>query len=176
MRPHTMTGPHSSTQVTRTGKRGSYHSSIRWLIRVGWRWFLVCRWDRIARLLLDPGDTLLVEEWAYVSAMAAARPIDLRWHAVPMDSQGMRADALREILAGWNVEKNGRRYAPSYVVGSSSHVKRYVDSKATSDLHRARGTESVRDCMCNRPSANVGLILAPDDGIRTQKGHLRYLC
>jgi aromatic amino acid aminotransferase I len=66
-------------------------------------------WDRIARLLLNPGDTLLVEEWAYVSAMAAARPIDLRWHAVPMDSQGMRADTLREILAAWDVEKNGRR-------------------------------------------------------------------
>ena len=67
------------------------------------------RWERIARLLLNPGATLLVEEWAYVSAMTTARPIGLRWQSVPMDSQGMRADALREILAGWDVEKSGPR-------------------------------------------------------------------
>jgi aromatic amino acid aminotransferase I len=65
-------------------------------------------------MLLNPGDTLLVEEWSYPSALASARPIDLRWHAVPVDSQGMRADALREILAGWDVEKDGPRYALPY--------------------------------------------------------------
>ena len=67
------------------------------------------RWSRISRMLLNPGDTLLVEEWTYPSALAGARPIDLRLRAVPMDSQGMRADALREILAGWDVEKDGTR-------------------------------------------------------------------
>jgi hypothetical protein len=106
MRPHTATGPRSSKQVTLTGK------AVLIIVAFGGRSVLGCRyfrWDRIARLLLNPGDTLLVEEWAYVSAMATARPIDLRWHAVPMDSQGMRADALSEILAGWDVEKNGRR-------------------------------------------------------------------
>ena len=72
------------------------------------------RWGRIARLLLNPGDTLLVDEWEYPSALANARPIDLRWKPVPMDSQGMRADALREILAEWNVDRNGPRYALSY--------------------------------------------------------------
>ena len=80
-------------------------------------WGVLClalRWERIARLLLNQGDTLLVEEWTYVSAMVAARPIDLRWKPVPMDSQGMRADALREILAGWDVEKDGPRYAFPY--------------------------------------------------------------
>ncbi|KAI9453469.1 PLP-dependent transferase [Lactarius psammicola] len=73
-------------------------------------------WGRIAKLLLNPGDTLLVEEWTYASALASARPIDLRWQAVPMDSQGMRADALREILAGWNVEKSGPRPRVIYTV------------------------------------------------------------
>ncbi|KAH9009850.1 pyridoxal phosphate-dependent transferase [Lactarius deliciosus] len=73
-------------------------------------------WSRIAKLLLNPGDTLLVEEWTYPSAMASARPIDARWHGVPMDNQGMRADALREILAGWDVEKSGPRPRVIYTI------------------------------------------------------------
>ncbi|KAH9174516.1 PLP-dependent transferase [Lactarius sanguifluus] len=73
------------------------------------------RWSRIARLLLNPGDTLLVEEWTYPSAMATALPIDVGWHGVPMDNQGMRADALREILAGWDV-KSGPRPRVIYTV------------------------------------------------------------
>ncbi|KAH9009853.1 PLP-dependent transferase [Lactarius deliciosus] len=66
-------------------------------------------WDRIARLLLNPGDTLLVEEWTYPSALGSALPIGVRCHAVPMDNQGMCADALKKILAGWDVEKSGPR-------------------------------------------------------------------
>ncbi|KAH8988718.1 pyridoxal phosphate-dependent transferase [Lactarius hatsudake] len=73
-------------------------------------------WGRISKLLLNPGDTLLVEEWTYPSAMASARPIDTRWHGVPMDNQGMRADALREILAGWDVEKSGPRPRVIYTI------------------------------------------------------------
>ncbi|KAH9174517.1 pyridoxal phosphate-dependent transferase [Lactarius sanguifluus] len=73
-------------------------------------------WSRIAKLLLNPGDTLLVEEWTYPSAIANARPIDVRWHGVPMDNQGMRADALREILAGWDVEKSGPRPRVIYTI------------------------------------------------------------
>ncbi|KAH9055318.1 PLP-dependent transferase, partial [Lactarius vividus] len=73
-------------------------------------------WSRIAKLLLNPGDTLLVEEWTYPSALASTRPIDIRWHGVPVDNQGMRADALREILAGWDVEKSGPRPRVIYTI------------------------------------------------------------
>ncbi|KAH9012428.1 PLP-dependent transferase [Lactarius pseudohatsudake] len=73
-------------------------------------------WGRISKLLLNPGDTLLAEEWTYPSAIASARPIDARWHGVPMDNQGMRADALREILAGWDVEKSGPRPRVIYTI------------------------------------------------------------
>jgi aromatic amino acid aminotransferase I len=60
-------------------------------------------------MLLNPGDTLLVEEWTYPSALASAHPLDVRWKPVPMDGQGMRPDSLRAILAGWNVERDGPR-------------------------------------------------------------------
>lgn len=69
------------------------------------------RWSRISKLLLNPGDTLLVEEWTYPSAIASARPIDARWKAVPMDGRGMRPDALRAILTGWSTERDGPRCA-----------------------------------------------------------------
>ncbi|KAI0278621.1 pyridoxal phosphate-dependent transferase [Russula aff. rugulosa BPL654] len=69
-------------------------------------------WSRLTKLLLNPGDTLLVEEWSYPSALATALPLEIRWKAVPMDGQGMRADSLRAILAGWNVERDGPRCVP----------------------------------------------------------------
>jgi len=73
-------------------------------------------WNRIARLLLNPGDTLLVEELAFSSALAASRPLDVRWKGIPMDGQGMLPDAFREILAGWNVERDGTRPRVLYTV------------------------------------------------------------
>ncbi|KAI0247958.1 PLP-dependent transferase [Lactifluus subvellereus] len=73
-------------------------------------------WNRISNLLLNPGDTLLVEEWTYPSALTSTRPIDVRWKAVPMDSQGMRPDVLRAILAGWDIEKDGPRPRVIYTV------------------------------------------------------------
>jgi len=71
--------------------------------------WVVCRWSRIAKLLLNPGDTLLVGEWTYPSALLTGRPLEIRWKAVPMDSQGMRPDSLRAILIGWDVERDGPR-------------------------------------------------------------------
>jgi len=59
------------------------------------RWWVVG-----STMLLNPRDTLLVEEWTYPSALALARPIDVRWKVIPIDGQGMHPYALRAILAG----------------------------------------------------------------------------
>ena len=72
------------------------------------------RWERIARLLLNQGDTLLVEEWTYVFAMAAAHPIESTCAGNP-SLWTVKVDALREILAGWDVEKDGPRCASSWL-------------------------------------------------------------
>ncbi len=104
---------------------------------------LARRWGRITRLLLNPGDTLLVEEWTYPSALATAFPVEVRWRAVPMDSQGMCADALREILAGWNVEKDGSRCVCSYYRLSFPGQT----GQAAGDLYCPCWTEPVRDSM-----------------------------
>ena len=79
------------------------------------------RWNRIANLLINSGDTLLVEEWAYPTALASSQPLEVRWKAVPMDGQGMRPDSLRAILAGWNVEQDGPRYVCAWNLQFGAH-------------------------------------------------------
>ncbi|PVF95527.1 PLP-dependent transferase [Serendipita vermifera] len=64
-------------------------------------------WSRVVYSLLNPGDSLLVEEWTYPSALAAALPIGVHTVAAPLDSRGIKPDALREILANWDEEARG---------------------------------------------------------------------
>lgn len=64
-------------------------------------------WTKIIATVCEPGELILTEEWAYTSALAAARPYQIKPVGVPMDGQGMRADALEEILANWDVEARG---------------------------------------------------------------------
>ena len=66
-------------------------------------------WGRIARMLCDPDDAILAEEWTYPSALATTAPLGVRIVGVPMDGEGMRADALRAILIGWDEATQGKR-------------------------------------------------------------------
>lgn len=64
-------------------------------------------WSRVVYSLLNPGDSMLVEEWTYPSALSAALPIGIHTVAVPLDSKGMRPDALRHILSTWDSKSRG---------------------------------------------------------------------
>ncbi|KAG8818184.1 hypothetical protein FRC17_010913, partial [Serendipita sp. 399] len=64
-------------------------------------------WSRVVYSLLNPGDSLLVEEWTYPSALSSALPIGVHMVAVPLDSMGMRPDALRDILENWDESVRG---------------------------------------------------------------------
>ncbi|KAF8298290.1 PLP-dependent transferase [Clavulina sp. PMI_390] len=52
----------------------------------------------------NSGEFLLVEEWAYTSALHAVRPYGVKPLGVPLDSQGMRSDALEDILSNWDAK------------------------------------------------------------------------
>ncbi len=52
----------------------------------------------VARLLLHPGDTVIVEEPTYFGAIEAFRRTGARMIAIPVDEQGMRVDMLEAIL------------------------------------------------------------------------------
>lgn len=56
--------------------------------------------DLIARLLLDPGDWIVVEGPAYIGALQVFDACEARYLVVPTDSEGMDVSALEAILAG----------------------------------------------------------------------------
>lgn len=53
----------------------------------------------LSEVLLDPGALIVVEDPAYVGALQVFRAAGARIEAVPVDAEGMRVDALRELLA-----------------------------------------------------------------------------
>lgn len=55
--------------------------------------------DLVARALLDPGDTVVVEDPAYVGALQVFQAAGAELHGVPLDEDGMCVDTLAERLA-----------------------------------------------------------------------------
>lgn len=72
--------------------------------------------DAVAKLLIDPGDVVLVEEPTYVGALQAFRPYQPRFVSLPMDEQGLKIDALERALA--ELARAGRRPKFLYTVAS----------------------------------------------------------
>lgn len=54
--------------------------------------------DLIARVLLEPGDTVVVEEPSYFGALNVFRQAQARLLGVPVDRNGMRTDLLEPLL------------------------------------------------------------------------------
>ncbi len=52
----------------------------------------------LGEVLLDPGALVVVEDPAYVGALQVFRAVGARIVAVPLDAEGMRTDALAELL------------------------------------------------------------------------------
>lgn len=55
--------------------------------------------DVIGKLMIDPGDTVLVEDPTYLGALQAWRPYRPTFATLPMDDEGLIVDALVERLA-----------------------------------------------------------------------------
>jgi 2-aminoadipate transaminase len=54
--------------------------------------------DLVARVLLDPGDTVLVENPSYLAALQAFRAHEAELVALPGDADGMRTDRLEDAV------------------------------------------------------------------------------
>ncbi|KZV68120.1 PLP-dependent transferase [Peniophora sp. CONT] len=89
-------------------------------------------WSRCARMLCNPGDTIIAEEWTYPSALASAAPIHINVLPIALDGIGIRPDALREALANWD-ESKGRRPHIMYTVPIGQNP-----SGATMDIQRKK--------------------------------------
>lgn len=55
--------------------------------------------DVISRMLLDPGDTVLLEEFCYAGAINRFKKLGAKLLALPLDEHGIRIDALARILS-----------------------------------------------------------------------------
>lgn len=62
--------------------------------------------DIAARILLDPGDVVVVEEPSFFQAIQAFKTIGARVMGVPIDEKGMRIDILEQLL---------QRYRPKLI-------------------------------------------------------------
>jgi len=62
--------------------------------------------DLAARIMLDPGDIVVVEEPSFFPAMQAFKAIGARIVAIPIDDKGMRVDLLEQLL---------QRYRPKLI-------------------------------------------------------------
>jgi 2-aminoadipate transaminase len=54
--------------------------------------------DMVGRLLLDPGDTIVVEAPTFIDAIRTFDSYEAEFLEVPVDQEGMRVDILRQIL------------------------------------------------------------------------------
>jgi len=70
--------------------------------------------DLVARVLLDPGDVVLVELPTYTGAITAFRNVGARMEGVPQEEDGIDLAALDEIHA--RLVKSGRRVPFLYLV------------------------------------------------------------
>jgi 2-aminoadipate transaminase len=67
--------------------------------------------DLVAKVLLDPGDIVLVENPAYLGALQAFRVYEADIRGLPTDAEGLQIGALRDML-----ETGGRRPKLLYLV------------------------------------------------------------
>jgi 2-aminoadipate transaminase len=56
--------------------------------------------ELVSRLLVERGDTVILEEYCYAGAISRAKQLGANIVAVPLDADGMRIDALEKILDG----------------------------------------------------------------------------
>jgi 2-aminoadipate transaminase len=54
--------------------------------------------DLVAKLLIDPGDTIIVEDPTFLGALIAFAPMEARYAAVRVDDDGMDVEHLAEVL------------------------------------------------------------------------------
>ncbi|KAI0355373.1 PLP-dependent transferase [Trametes cingulata] len=64
-------------------------------------------WSRAILMLCNQGEAFITEDWTYPSALASSKPYGIHPVGVPMDSEGMRSDELRKLLAEWDETARG---------------------------------------------------------------------
>ncbi|GAA6028362.1 hypothetical protein JCM8097_006994 [Rhodosporidiobolus ruineniae] len=79
-------------------------------------------WTKVVRLLTEPNDLILTEEYTFPSAIAMWTSLGCRAVPVKMDGSGMRSDDLERVLSTWETERpNEKRPKLLYIVPVGSN-------------------------------------------------------
>jgi len=125
-------GPLREWVVARLGRRGIRASVDQVLITNGSQQGI----DLAARILLDPGDVVAVENPSYLAALQTFSGCEVGFAPVGSDDEGMDIDALERVFA---------RRVPKLVYV----VAEFANPKGTT-LSRARRERLVRLCQAHR--------------------------
>jgi 2-aminoadipate transaminase len=60
--------------------------------------------DLIGKIMINPGDKIAVEEPTYLGALQAWNAYEAEYVTIPTDDDGMKTDALEEVLATQNIK------------------------------------------------------------------------
>lgn len=100
--------------------------------------------DMALRMLTEPGDYIVSDEYAFSSAMDTAAPLRVRFAGVKIDAEGMLPADLDRVLASWDPAARGGARKPHvlYLVptghnptGSTQSAQRRRDVYAVAQKH-----------------------------------------
>ncbi|KAK9330239.1 pyridoxal phosphate-dependent transferase [Lipomyces starkeyi] len=73
--------------------------------------------ETVFRMLINPGDYIILEEFAFPETAEALKPLRAKMIGMEMDEEGMRSDSLRQLLETWDETARGdKRPGVLYVV------------------------------------------------------------
>ncbi|KAL1637191.1 Aromatic/aminoadipate aminotransferase 1 [Neofusicoccum ribis] len=96
--------------------------------------------DMALRMLTEPGDYVVSDEYAFSTAMDTAAPLRVRFAGVKMDAEGMLPADLDAVLAAWDPQARGgaRKPAVLYTVPTGQNP-----TGATQSARRRRDIYTV---------------------------------
>jgi len=83
--------------------------------------------DLVGRLLIDPGDTILVEKPTYLGAIQAWRAYGAEFVTIDLDDDGMRTDQLEDIL-NWSPWPTATALPSSKMIPTASFATKAIIS------------------------------------------------
>jgi len=72
-------------------------------------------------MLMEEGDSVLVESPTYSGALAALHPMNLNLIGIETDGGGLRPEALAALLDGWDEESQGAKPRVLYTIPTGSN-------------------------------------------------------
>ncbi|KAG5809355.1 hypothetical protein H9Q74_008172 [Fusarium xylarioides] len=100
--------------------------------------------DFAMRMLTQPGDYIVSEEYTFSTAVESATPMSIKVAGVKMDQEGLKPDSLDDVLTNWDPERHDGAAKPRvlYTVptgqnptGATQGVQRRKDIYAVAQKH-----------------------------------------